>query len=106
MKYMINWSERPQGSPTDYENAQKRILEVFLQWQAPSSFKIEVFVIRVGDWGGYMLLECDEPLAIHKFCSMLPSFVFEARPVVPVLDAVRVEQEAMAFRDAIDAKKG
>lgn len=105
MKYMINWSERPQGSPLDYENAQKRILEVFLQWQAPSSFKIEVFVIRVGDWGGYMLLECDEPLAVHKFCSMLPSFVFEARPVVPVLDAVRVEQEAMAFRDAIDAKK-
>ena len=29
MKYMISWFERPQGSPTEYENAQKRILEVF-----------------------------------------------------------------------------
>ncbi len=105
MKYMITWSERPQGSPAEYENAQKRILEVFLKWQAPANFKIEVFVIRVGDWGGYMLMECDEPLQVHKFCSMLPSFVFEARPVVPVADAVRVEQEAMAFRDAIDAGK-
>ncbi len=49
---------------------------------------------------------CDDPLTVHKFCSMLPSFVFEARPVVPVMDAVRVEQEAMAFRDAVDAKRG
>ena len=65
------------------------------------SFKIEMFVIRVGDWGGYMLLDCDEPLAVHKFCSMLPAFMFEARPVVPVMDAVRVELEAMAFRDGL-----
>src|SRR4029077_309771 len=95
MKYMISWSERPQGSPIEYENAQKRILEVFTQWKAPANFKIELFVIRVGDWGGYMMLDCDDPLAVHKFCSMLPAFEFEARPVVPVMDAVRVELEAI-----------
>src|SRR5712692_2115226 len=105
MKYMITWSERPQGSPMEYENAQKRILEVFTQWKAPANFKIELFVIRVGDWGGYMMLDCDDPLAVHKFCSMLPAFVFEARPVVPVMDAVRVEQEAIAFRDGLKAKR-
>ena len=59
----------------EYENAQKRILEVFTQWKAPDNFKIESFVIRVGDWGGYMLLECDDPLAVHKFCSMLPACI-------------------------------
>ena len=48
-----------------------------------------------------MMLEWDEPLAVHKFCSMLPAFVFEARPVVPVMDVVRVEQEAIAFRDGL-----
>jgi muconolactone delta-isomerase len=101
MKYMITWNERSQGSPMEYENAQKRILEVFTQWKAPDNFKIEMFVIRVGDWGGYMLLDCDDPLAVHKFCSMLPSFEFQARPVVPVMDAVRVELEAMAFRDGL-----
>ena len=58
MKYMLTWTERPQGSPVEYENAQKRILEVFTQWKAPNNFKIELFVIRVGDWGGYMLLDC------------------------------------------------
>jgi len=29
MKYIISRFERPQGSPIEYENAQKRILEVF-----------------------------------------------------------------------------
>jgi hypothetical protein len=104
MKYMLTWNERSQGSPMEYENAQKRILEVFTQWKAPDNFKIEMFVIRVGDWGGFMLLDCDDPLAVHKFCSMLPAFEFEARPVVPVMDAVRVELEAMAFRDGLKAK--
>ena len=101
MKYMITWNERPQGTPIEYENAQKRILEVFKQWTAPANFKIESFHVRVGDWGGYMLVDCDDPLTVHKFCSTLPAFVFEARPVVPVMDAVRVELEAIAFRDGL-----
>jgi uncharacterized protein DUF3303 len=92
------------GSPIEYENAQKRILEVFTQWKAPGNFKIELFMIRVGDWGGYMLLDCDDPTAVHKFCSMLPALVFEARPVIPIEDAVRVELEAIAFRDKLKLK--
>jgi muconolactone delta-isomerase len=104
MQYMITWNERPQGSPIEYEKAQKRILEVFSPWKAPANFKIQAFVIRVGDWGGYMLMECDDPLEVHKFCSMLPAFTFEARPVVPVADAIRVELEAMAYRDGLNSK--
>ena len=76
----------------------------FQQWKAPGNFKIELFVIRVGDWGGYMLLDCDDATAVHKFCSMLPAFVFEARPVIPIEDAVRVELEAIAFRDGLKRK--
>ena len=84
MKYMITWNERSQGSAVEYEKAQQRILDVFRQWEAPANFKIELFVIRVGDWGGYMLADCDDPVTVHKFCSMLPAFVFEARPVIPI----------------------
>ncbi len=105
MKYMLTWNERSQGSPIEYENAQKRILEVFTQYKTADSFKIEMFVIRVGDWGGYMLVDCDEPLEVHKFCSLLPAFTFEARPVIPIKDAVRVELEAMAFRDGLKPSK-
>jgi hypothetical protein len=59
MKYMISWFERPQGSPVEYENVQKRILKVFSKWEAPENFNIEVFVVRVGEWGGHMLV-CHE----------------------------------------------
>ncbi len=104
MKYVISWNERPQGSPAEYETAQKRILEVFGQWKAPENFKIEFFVVRVGDWGGHLLVDCDDPLTVHKFCSMLPAFTMEARPVVPVMDAVRAELEVMDWRDKITAK--
>lgn len=101
MKYMITWSERSQGSAIEYEKAQKRILDVFRRWEAPTNFKIELFVIRVGDWGGYMLADCDDPVTVHKFCSMLPAFEFQARPVIPIEDAVRGELEVMAWRDGL-----
>jgi hypothetical protein len=102
---LTNGGLSPQSrSPMEYENAQKRILEVFRQWKAPANFKIEVFVVRVGEWGGHMLVDCDDPLTVHKFCSMLPAFVFEARPVVAVEDAVRVELEVIDWRDRLNAK--
>jgi hypothetical protein len=50
MQYMITWNERQQGSSIEYENAQKRILEVFSTRKTPVDFKIQSFVIRVGDW--------------------------------------------------------
>ena len=102
MKYMICWNERTQGSAGDYEDAQKRILDVFGRWEAPANFKIEMFVVRVGDWGGYMLAECDDPTTVHKFCSMLPAFQFEARVVIPVADAVRVELEMIDWREGLE----
>jgi muconolactone delta-isomerase len=104
MKYMISWFERTQGSPVEYENAQKRILDVFGQWKAPDNFKIEFFVVRVGEWGGHMLVDCDDPLAVHKVCSTFPAFEFRAHPVVAVEDAVRVELEAIAWRDGLESQ--
>jgi Domain of unknown function (DUF3303) len=81
-----------------------RILEVFGEWKAPANFKIEFFVVRVGDWGGHLLVDCDDPLTVHKFCSMLPAFTMEARPVIAVADAVRAELEVMAWRDGLTSK--
>src|SRR3979411_1736794 len=104
MKYMISWFERPQGSPTDYENAQKRILEVFTQWKAPANFKIESFVVRVGEGGGHMLVDCDDPAIVRTVSPTFPAFEFQARPVIAVEDAVRVELEAIAWRDGLKGK--
>jgi hypothetical protein len=51
-----------------------------------------------------MLMECDDPLTIHKFCSMPPSFVFQVYPVTRVEDAVRGELEVIAWRDGLKSK--
>ena len=64
----------------------------------------ELFVMRVGEWGGHVLVDCDDPLAVHKFCSTYPAFEFQARPVIAVEDAVRVELEAIAWRDGLKRK--
>ncbi len=73
----------------------------FTQWTAPANFNIELFVVRVGDWGGYMLVDCDDPVTVHKVCSTFPAFEFQARPVIAVEDAVRVELEAIAWREGL-----
>jgi hypothetical protein len=63
-----------------------------------------VFVIRVGEWGGHLLVDCDDTLTVHKFCSMLPAFEFQARPVIPGEDAVRGELEVIAWCDGLKRK--
>lgn len=101
MKYLINWNERPQGSAIEYENAQKRILELFQHWEMPSEVKMHAFVVRVGDWGGSMLIETDDPLTVHKACSTFPALQFDVYQVIDIQDAVRVELEAIKWRDEL-----
>jgi hypothetical protein len=51
-----------------------------------------------------MLVECDDPVTVHKHSSMFPAFVFEARPVIEVEEAVRGEVEVIAWRDGLNLK--
>jgi hypothetical protein len=58
MKYVISWRERPAASFADYEAPQERVLRIFNKdWKMPASFTVHQFVIRVGDYGGYMIVE-------------------------------------------------
>jgi muconolactone delta-isomerase len=103
MKVMISWRERPMGSASAYENAQKRILAVFKHYKFPESMKVLQFVIRVGDWGGYMLVETTDMVSVHKFTSMLPAFEFRMEQVIDIGEAVSAELEIMAWRDSLPA---
>lgn len=40
----------------------------------------------------------------RKFCSILSAFVFKARPVIPIADAVRAELDSIALRDGLEGK--
>jgi hypothetical protein len=98
MKYVISWRERPAASARDYEAAHDRVLEIFKDWKKPESFSIHQFVIRVGDYGGYMIVETDNPTDIHYFTSFFAVFEFKVELVVDVMDAVAAEVAAIEYR--------
>jgi muconolactone delta-isomerase len=101
MKFMISWEERPMGTADAYEAAQKRILGVFSQWKVPETMKVQQFLVRVGSYGGYMLVETDDALAIHKAASTFPAFQFRVEVVADIEPAVGVEVEAIMWRDEL-----
>lgn len=72
MKYRF---ERPLGSAAEYEQAQKRVPDAFTQWKRRPNLKIELFVVRVGERGGRMLVECDDrwPSTRHARPSQRPN---------------------------------
>lgn len=98
MKYAITWRERPAASPREYEGAQERVLEIFRNWQMPESFTVQQFVVRVGEFGGYMIVETDAPADIHYVTSVYAAFEFKVEPVLDVMDAVAVETRAVDYR--------
>lgn len=103
MKYVLTWWERPAGSPADYEAAQKRVLAVFQKWEMPKSLNIQQFLVRVGEYGGYAVLETDNMADIHRLTSTFAVFQFRLEPVLDVMDAVAAEGAAIEWRDSIAA---
>jgi hypothetical protein len=99
MKYCISWRERSAASAKDYEGAHDRALQIFNKdYKLPASFKVHQFVIRVGDYAGYMIVETDSPTDIHFFTSTFAVFEFKVETVVDVMDAVAVELKAIEYR--------
>jgi hypothetical protein len=101
MKYVLTWWERPGGSHADYEAAQSRVLSVFQRWEMPKSLNIQQFLVRIGEFGGYAVIETNQPGDIHKLSSAFAVFQFRLEPVLEVMDAVAIEAEAIAWRDGL-----
>ena len=104
MKYIVSWNERPQGSPIEYENAQKRILSTFQHWEMPKALDVKHFLVRVGDMGGHILVETDDPRALLTFTTAFPAFTFKVEPVLEIGEAVAAELQAIAWRDGVQTK--
>lgn len=101
MKYVLTWWERPGGSSADQESAQKRILAVFQQWEMPASLAIQQFLVRVGEFGGYAVLETKQPADVHRLTTVFAAFKFRLEPVLDVGEAVAAEAAGIAWRDGL-----
>ncbi|MGY1810155.1 DUF3303 domain-containing protein [Blastococcus sp. SYSU D00669] len=101
MKYVVNWRERPTGSAAEYEAAQKRILEVFADWKMPESLEFQQFLVRVGEFGGYAVIETDSRADLHHVTTVFAPFSFTVEPVLDVMDAVAAQSRGIEYRDAL-----
>ena len=101
MKYVMRWTERSYGSVADYEAAQGRILGLMQHWQPPASVTIHQFVVTVGNYGGYAVLETDDLAAVHQLTSTFAVFDFIVEPVMDVGDALAAEAAALEWRNSI-----
>jgi muconolactone delta-isomerase len=100
IKYVVTWSERGGGSALEYEAAQKRVLQLFQQWAMPETLKFEQFLVRVGEYGGYAVVQTGDIGALHKMTSAFAVFQFKVETVMDVMDAVAIEVDAIKWRDA------
>jgi hypothetical protein len=101
MKYLLTWWERPMGSYFDYESAQQRVLGMFQHWAMPASLQVHQFLVRVGEFGGYAVIESEQPADIHRLSTAFAVFRFRLEPVLDVGEAVATEAAAIAWRSGM-----
>ena len=100
MKYVLTWWECHEGSIADYEAAQKRLLDIFQRWEIPESITFHQFLVRVGEFGGYAVLETDDLAEVEKTTTIYAAFRFRLEPVLDVEEAAAAQTAGIAWRDS------
>lgn len=103
MKHVPFWRERPFGSAADAEASQKRVLRLMQFWQPPEAVAIHQFLVRVGEYGGFAVLETEDLEALHQMASTFAVFEFVLHPVIDLGQALAAEGAAVAWRRGIAA---
>ena len=99
MKFVLTYVFRDGGSLAEREAAAKRGLQLLGKWQP--SLQFSEWVDRLDNEGGFVVFETDDPTTILKDVAVwAPMFRFELFPVLDVLEATPLQQEAVEFRDA------
>ena len=103
MRYVVTWRERPTGSVAEYEAAQERVLGRFGVWEMATSLTFKQFVVRVGEFGGYAVIETDEPADLEYLTTVYAPFSFTVEPVMNVMDAVAAQTRGVEYRDSLQS---
>ena len=90
MRYIVTWRERPTASAAEFEAARQRVVAAFSTLEQPASLTIHHVDARVG-FGGYAVVETDEPADLQYLARAFEPVCFTVRPVVDVVAAVAAE---------------
>ena len=74
-------------------------MDIFEKWEIPESLTFHQFLVRVGEFGGYAVVETDDLAEIEKAIATYAVFQFRLEPVLDVADAVAAQAEGIAWRE-------
>jgi len=97
MLFHVLWAFTDQS-----EEAEKRSLAVFAQWQPPTGAEFKGFYGFVDGTGGVAIIEADSAATIARTTApWTPWLSFTVTPILPVEEATAIAGEAIAFRDSV-----
>lgn len=93
-KYVFAWTARDTGAGVE---SMRQLTNVFTKWQPSSNSTFHQFVTRCDGQGGFAVVEGEEPADMLRDASLFsPWFTFEIYPVMDIMDAFAIQQEALA----------
>ena len=67
----------------------------------PEQLTFHQFLVRLGGFGGYAVVETDSPNDLQYLCTTYAPFAFAVEPVLDVMDAVAAESKAIEWRESL-----
>ncbi|MBP7001505.1 DUF3303 family protein [Amaricoccus sp.] len=101
MKYVLTWKKKRHGTTAEYEEGQRRVLELMRAWRRPDRVRIHEFVVRVGEPGGFVVFEAENLAAVHRETAAFAMLNFQIDPVIDVDDALAAVGAAIEWRDSV-----
>lgn len=84
------------------EEAERRSLEVFSNWQPPAETQFQGFYGYADGGGGFAIIETGSAAALARaMAPFTPWLSFTARLILPIEEASQIAGEAVAMRDRI-----
>lgn len=101
MKYVLTWKKKRHGTTAEFEEGQRRVLQMMRAWRRPEGVTIREFVVKVGEPGGYVVFEADDLADVHRETAAFSSLNFHIDPVIDIDDALAAVGVAIEWRDSI-----
>ena len=97
MKFVLEYSDRSSGSVADNLAAAESAQKLLSSWAPNPAATIHQWVQRCDGGGGFAVLETDDAGALYKdLATWSPWLEFHVHPVLDILDATPLTDEALA----------
>lgn len=97
MLFHVTWQFTDQS-----EEAERRSLAVFSQWQPPAGAQFQGFYGFADGTGGVAIIEVDSAATLARTTApWVPWLRFTATAILPIEESTAIGGEGVAFRDSV-----